>query len=189
MLEEVLVVNSESSPVFRQFHEPSRSCSKITGQRSAHVSSLGLVIQSRVFCGLRAAEEQQPAPARGGESESVEGRESRPQQAAQNSHPHSRHLQRRIKPAVGSNAASGEVAAEPRQQLHSRQQQQARKCPQCKRWGHTRDQCPRKSRPFSAQPVNWGHTQGWQWIPPGLRYPQLSPVTPLQAGPQLPPTW
>ncbi|KAK8373907.1 hypothetical protein O3P69_019899, partial [Scylla paramamosain] len=44
------------------------------------------------------------------------------------------------------------------------------------------------SRLFSAQPVNWGHTQGWQWIPPGLRYPQLSPVTPLQAGPQLPPT-
>ncbi|KAK8373042.1 hypothetical protein O3P69_011770, partial [Scylla paramamosain] len=32
-----------------------------------------------------------------------------------------------------------------------------------------------QSRPFSAQPVNWGHTQGWQWIPPGLRYPQLSP--------------
>ncbi|KAK8395453.1 hypothetical protein O3P69_006245 [Scylla paramamosain] len=46
-----------------------------------------------------------------------------------------------------------------------------------------------QSRPFSAQPVNWGHTQGWQWNPPGLRYPQLSPVTPLQAGPQLPPTW
>ncbi|KAK8392608.1 hypothetical protein O3P69_014788 [Scylla paramamosain] len=46
-----------------------------------------------------------------------------------------------------------------------------------------------QSRPFSAQPVNWGHTQGWQWIPPSLRYPQLNPVTPLQAGPQLPPTW
>ncbi len=46
-----------------------------------------------------------------------------------------------------------------------------------------------QSRPFSAQPVNWGHTKSWQWIPPGLLYPQLSPVTPLQAGPQLPPTW
>ena len=94
----------------------------------------------------------QPAAESSEEQQRVEGRDSHPQQAPQNSRPRQR--SRRQKPARETVAElrhdTQQEGSQPRrqpqprqQQQQQQQQQQSRKCQQCKRWGHTRSQCTR----------------------------------------------